>query len=194
MARRLAGSKNLQRIVQVPPGRELVALAAEPDAVALSPDILYVMNASNQQQVLKVILPVGTTQEYGNVLVTALVTRRSVVEEHAALIKGMLTAIQQAVLEVNVRSPAVLDNASKRFNRGKALVVQALEAANDAGVFPPNIVVQRGHWNAAVNAYCESEGKRSDPKLKTLANAMCQSHQGCDPGCCRGAAHRATCV
>jgi ABC-type nitrate/sulfonate/bicarbonate transport system substrate-binding protein len=179
MARRLVGASGYHRIETVDPGQELDALLAVKDAVAFSPEILEAVAAIKENQ-YKIILPLGSTREYDNVLVTALTTRKSVVEIHKPLVLGMLAALQRAIVEVNLQSDAIRQFAAKRFNRSEDLVALALEKAADASVFPANILVQRNHWEAAAQSYCEGLGKPfdADTKMKSyrLYDAFAKRH------------------
>jgi hypothetical protein len=172
MAMRLWGEECEDRIVSVEPGHELYALTLQSDAVAFSPEILDAVNAIQQGTPLKIILPLGATREYDSVLVTALVTKKSVVREHPKLVEGMLAGLQHAIIEVNLSSPQILEYAAHRFNRSKELISSALDEAAHATVFPPNIMVQRNHWEAAAESYSEGQGQQYTAEAKMASNSL----------------------
>lgn len=163
IARRIftdAGKTDNIKLVE--PGQELVALSqSEIGTVALSPDVLAIHDlVASSKGVFNVDLALGSTPEYSNVLVTALITRQDILQGHSDLVKGLLRAIQRALLAVKFSSPEVVDYARDRFVKEEFLIKRALERANDSHVYPASIEVSQSHWLNAARAACDASGRK----------------------------------
>jgi hypothetical protein len=121
------------------------------------------INAMANNQRMSVVLPIGSTSEYNDVMVTALTTRDDVVRDHPELVRGLLRAIQRASIIVKCGFEYLINYAAERFNQARDQVALALDAANKAMVFPVNLAVGRPQWENACDAYLAS--------LDTNANA-----------------------
>jgi len=166
IARRITGPHGAERIISVNPGEEFLALREVTNAIALSPDILKASQIASLDEHFKIILPIGSTKEYNNVMVTALISRQDVISAHPDLIQGLLRALQRSSIIVRCGFDDVIEFAAKRFNQGKSQVSAALDAANRTLVFPVNIAVQKHQWESACEAYYESlpDNLRGDSK------------------------------
>lgn len=171
IARRIVGSASLDRIQPVSPGMELPALLYERDAIALSPDILHAIDVQavgvdRTGGRRKIILPIGGTPEYSNVMVTALITRKDVVDRHPQIAAGMVRAIQRSTHTVKHKLDDVVQFAVDRFDRSEDHVSQALDMANDCHVFPETVLIKKVQWENACRAYAEASHRRWDARAR----------------------------
>jgi hypothetical protein len=144
----------------VDPGHELVRLrTSERSTVALSPDILGIDHLLFNNAEFKIYLALGNTPEYSSVLLTGLMTRDDVFHNHKELTLGLLEAIQQSMILTKNRMPDVMKYADDRFGPfGEDLVRKAFDRADEAHVFPDNIVVKQAHWMNAADVAADSMG------------------------------------
>lgn len=142
-------------IESVEPGQELRTLANHSDTIVLTPDILAYDIAKAEGEPYQIDLILGTTPEYNNVLVSGLLSRRTVVEHHRGLAIGLLSAINLAAALVRIADPSVIEFAYGYFRSPRSLdrVRSALALANAAHVFPYSIEVVDAHWLNASRAY-----------------------------------------
>ncbi len=136
------------RIQTVAMGRELDSLReSTKGTLAISPDIMLIQDLVEKNDNFKVLYALGKSPEYSNVLVTALITLRSVVEERPDLVHGLLRALQRAVVLTRILDDRVLDFAAQRFQQdGPEAVKRALMRANDSHVFPRSVEVDQARW------------------------------------------------
>lgn len=148
----------------VEPGKELTLLTSSPKGtMALTPDLLGIDKLlSDQADIYHVDLALGTTPEYNNVLVTALLSRADVVQEHPELVRGLLTAIQRAMLLVRFADPRVVKFAIDSYGESEGRIAGALRRAADAQVFPASIEVSQAHWLNAARAAADAAGRPYD--------------------------------
>jgi hypothetical protein len=141
-------------IESVDPGQEWTALGLHTDTIALSPDILGA-DIEVETGRYQIDLIVGTTPEYSNVLVSGLLSKRSVVEHHRGLVIGLLSAINHAAALVRNADPSVVEFAFGYFRgvRSQDRVRSALARSNAAYVFPYTIEVIDAQWLNAARAY-----------------------------------------
>lgn len=157
-------------IESVERGREVLALTDDnrENTLALSPDILAIDALLAQERGYAIDMALGTTPEYSNVLVTALMTRSDVVQAHPDLARGILQALQRAMMLVKVASADVIEYAEGFFAHGERCA-SALKRANDAQVFPATIEVSEAHWTNAARAYFESTNQNFDQATQNAA-------------------------
>ena len=163
------------KLESVDPGNEFDKL--KPDVVVLTPDLLGVVKLDERERGVYNrsegydIFPLGTTPEYNNVLVTALLSRGDVVKnkehkEHKELVAGLLKAIQRAALLVRFADPKVVkyaaDNDDFGFETPRDCIGSALRKAADDQVFPSSIEVSKAHWINAVRTAVNAEGRAFD--------------------------------
>lgn len=139
IARRIyRDAKKDPAIISVETGAELTTLTTSAKGtMALTPDVLGLDKLlADQSDVYHVDLVLGKTPEYNNVLVTALLSRTDVVEEHPELVRGLLKAIQRATLLVRFADPEVVKYAMDTYGESETRILGALHRAADAQVFP----------------------------------------------------------
>jgi ABC-type nitrate/sulfonate/bicarbonate transport system substrate-binding protein len=148
-------------------GYELVALKnAEPGTVALSPDPLQIAALLSERQGYGIDIALGTTPEYNNVLVTALITRQDVIDENPLVVAGIVRALQRATLLVRLQDPDVLAFARDHFPFGHEAPA-ALKRASDSQVFPLTLDISEAHWLNAARAFADAHGiEFNDPELR----------------------------
>ena len=165
IATRIYKDANKQPSIKaVAPGRELTLLTSSAKGtMALTPDLLGIDKLmADQSETFNVDLALGTTPEYNNVLVTALLSRADVVQDHPELVTGLLTAIQRAMLLVRFADPQVIKFAMDSHGENERRVTGALRRAADAQVFPATIEVSRAHWLNAARAAADAAGRPYD--------------------------------
>lgn len=155
IARRIAGPNHT--IWTVNPRQEFRTLLEFESAVALSPDILYAVQAEKERgRNFRIILPISQTGEYGNVLVTALLGSRAFVVEHPALVQGIIKALHKAIEDIRANDPALIPFASHFFRQDEDVIEEALLKANQAAVYASSPIIQQGAWDRASRAYFQS--------------------------------------
>ncbi len=161
----LEGAKSQKKtdfIVPVERGQELTKLVefdGNGTAVALSPDLLKIEHTLKNHRDCHLELALGRTPEYSSVMVTALLTKRSVVTEHRKLISGMLSGLRQALIDVQNEESTVIKFAGGYFTGARRVVSQAIRSANDAQVYPSDITISEPHWMNAVRAHTEANAR-----------------------------------
>jgi hypothetical protein len=134
-------------------GRELESLKErKKGTVALSPDVLGIDALLGTQSEYDIEIALGTTPEYMNVLVTALLTREDVISEHADLVHGLLKAIQLSMLRVRYLFPEVIEFAHDYYPDFGPRAPTAIRRATQAQVFPPTIEILEAHWENSARA------------------------------------------
>ncbi len=135
-------------IQTVNPNEELNLLVdSGPGTLALSPNILRIQELiESRSETFGIELALAETNEYRDMLVTALLTRRDVLERKPLLIKGLLEAIQTALVKVRNEDYEVVAYACDRFGVQEHTVQKALAEARRVDVYPPNIKVSQPTW------------------------------------------------
>jgi hypothetical protein len=142
----------------VAPGKELLLLsdvAGGANAVALSPDILQIEELVEGRREYSIELAIGDTEEYNNVIVTALVSNSDFVANNPEVVQAVVKGIQHALLLIHRCDPDVLRFARSYFryaNRAEG----ALNKAKNAGVIPKYVSIAKPHWMSAAKAHCEA--------------------------------------
>ena len=170
---RRAAKNHEVAIQEVKPLQELVALQDSDPAkktLCLSPDILRIKHLIHNYGQFHVDLTLSDTPEFNNVLVTALISRADVVEQHPELVDGLLRALQWALIQVRLATQDVVDYANMRFQgRGVDFVRGALKEAQRVKVYPASIEIQSSYWIKAAEIACESREVRFDDRERELA-------------------------
>lgn len=149
-----------QKIKPVRPGLELTALmqavrlnrSSEQKAVALSPNLFGIDRLLYDHTMYSIDLELGTTTEYSNVLVTALLSRQDVVDDHPELVSGLLKALQVALIHIqggdhpSYTNDAIVEYGSQTFGDDQVRVRSALERAMNGYVFPPTVIISPAQW------------------------------------------------
>jgi hypothetical protein len=135
-------------ILTVNPKEELNLLVdSGPSTIALSPDILRIHKLlETKGDVFGIEMALADTTEYHGMLVTALITRRDVLEKKPELTRALLQALQIALYAVRDRTEEVVSYAAQRFEEGRHTVEGALREAERAAVYPAEIRVSHPNW------------------------------------------------
>lgn len=158
-----------ENILKVDSPTELTALTdSNPGTVALSPNLLGIVDLLwEDSRRFNLDLALGTTPEYSNVMVTALVTRSDVIKEAPDVVRGLVRALQRSMTFVRLSAPEVVEFALGYFNEpDRRKIEKALQWAADADVFPATIAVSKGHWMNAARAAADSLGLAHGPDLE----------------------------
>jgi hypothetical protein len=163
-------------IKRVKPGDELTALkASAKNTIALSPDILGIVQLVSKNSQYNIDFALGITSEYHSVLLTALMTRTDVIAQHPELVLGLLKSLQQSLLLIRQLTPDVIGYANERFlGYGEEHVLGALQTADECHVFPTNIEVIEAHWLNAARVACDAKGTPWDVNAQTTAKRIYQ--------------------
>jgi hypothetical protein len=164
-------------IQTVEPGKELTLLTDfAKGTIALTPDLLGLDKLlADQSDKYHVDLVLGKTPEYNNVLVTALLSRTDVVNDHPNLVRGLLMAIQRATLLVRIADPEVIRYAMDTYGESESRITGALRRAADAQVFPATIEVSQAHWENAGRAAADAAARQYDKNEHERVRRMFQS-------------------
>ena len=163
-----------QHIEVVEPFQELIKLAEIQGAqaskvIALSPELLEIEElVSSIENSYTINLALGSTPEYNDIVVTALMTRSDIVDKHEHLVVTIVNAIQKALLLIHLEQPSILQTAEDYFPaRDNFSLGRALRKAEEAAVFPWITALGRANWiNTCKRVYCEGEQFRPDLKEK----------------------------
>lgn len=126
-------------------------------ALALSPEVLSITNLihgplRNGEKKPEVVFELSNSKEFSNVLTTVLFTRSDIVEQHSALVSGVLMALQLALFAIHSEDPIVEAAANFSFRDAFSLK-EALKMAADGNVFPDSIHIKRDRWQRASEFY-----------------------------------------
>lgn len=155
-------------IRQVDPESELTTLVESPrSTIALSPDILAIQNLlETRGDQFGIELSLAETEEYRDMLVTALLTRRDVLDKKPALVRALLQSVQMALASIRRNDPEIVAFAAREFTEDVHTVERALAQAHKAEVYPMNIKISRPAWiklaetaNLALQKDFDSEAK-----------------------------------
>ena len=119
--------------------------------LALSPDVLTILNLLSIKDEYQIVFEIGTVKEFADALVTALLSRRQVVDSHPDLVEGLTKALQASMMFVREAHPEVIKLARAIFDYPEH-VEKALKMASDSKAFPESIEVKFPHWQRAVEA------------------------------------------
>jgi hypothetical protein len=157
-------------IIEVNPKEELSLLVeSPPSTVALSPDILGIHKMLETSPQCRIELALAETIEYRDMLVTALLTRRDVIENKLELVRGLLKALQIALVSVKNTQDDVVRFASNRFGRDRDLVQSALAEASRCEVYPATIRVSQTPWMKAAEVFDSARGMVFDQRSRDHA-------------------------
>jgi hypothetical protein len=102
---RIARTINPQKTQSVPPKTEIEVLTQgnrQESVIVLTPDLVGLEKTLFNNNEYQVKLNVGSTTEFDEVLITALITRRDVIDHHPELVKEVLKGIQRACYLVQI--------------------------------------------------------------------------------------------
>jgi len=155
--------KPLDKFIRVVnPGEELLLLSdadGGANAVALSPDILHIEHlvSPERRTGFCIELPIGDTDEYNDVIVTALIANNDFVLENHDAVTGILKGIQQSLKVIHAEDADVL-RFTRSYFRYAEKAEGALKKAISAGVVPRTIAIAQSHWRCAAKANREESG------------------------------------
>ncbi|MBZ0110371.1 MAG: hypothetical protein K8F52_17105 [Candidatus Scalindua rubra] len=164
VAKRIYHDANVKKpiedfIVTVQPNSELTRFTeAKPGTVVISPDLLGIDALVGRKESYNIEFAIGTTEEYGDAVITALISRQEILNNHRELVRGVLKALQKSLLHVRRNEEDVVDLAEQTLRDGER-AMGALKTANDYNVFPESIETKRSHWERAVKAISLSRNK-----------------------------------
>lgn len=173
IARRIFHDKQ-DKIYCVDPKEELSTLTESPrNSVALSPDILEIEALITGDDHYDIDLAIGSTPEYNNVLVTALLSRADVVRDDPDLVGGLLEALQLSLFAVAAGGQEFSTWAAQRFvEEDVHLVDRALNRAREAQLFPTTIDVNEAHWLNAARTVAAAIDRQYDDASAAEAKNM----------------------
>ncbi len=148
------------QIRSVDPGEELIELKRSPNTIALSPDILGVDDLIDTDESYKIEFELAKTPDFSGMIATALITRHDVSAKHPELVRGVVHALQRALIEARLMTPDFLKYAEDLFQRRSATIASALRRANESEVFPPGLEVHDAAWMHTARAAYESKGEK----------------------------------
>ncbi|MBZ5680223.1 MAG: hypothetical protein LAO24_08975 [Acidobacteriia bacterium] len=166
------------QIVSVEPPDELVRLGESAlGTIALSPDPLGIEDFLVRRKLdgFDIDLALGKTQEYNNVLVTALIGRTDFVlaKENELITLGIIRGLQRAMALVRFADAKVVEFAHNYFERKpQERILRALQMARDSQVFPSSVEVSEAHWSNAAKAHCFSHGNEYDNASRMKAQEV----------------------
>jgi hypothetical protein len=165
------GPEKSKSIVTVNPKEELNLLVdSGPTTIALSPDILRIHKLlETKGDVFGIELALADTTEYHGMLVTALLTRRDVLDRKPELARALLQALQIALDAVRDRTDEVVSYAAGRFEEGRHTVEGAMREAERAAVYPAEIRVTQPNWTKLAETAFRSLGHQFDAAAQEKA-------------------------
>lgn len=158
-------------ILTVNPKEELNLLVdSGPSTIALSPDILRIHKLlETKGDVFGIEMALADTTEYHGMLVTALLSRRDVLERKPELTRALLEALQIALDDVRACTEEVVSYAASRFEEGRHTVEGAMREAKRAAVYPPEINVSQPNWTKLAETAFRSLGQQFDGAAREKA-------------------------
>ncbi len=171
IAKRIFGNRTNgdENIIKVDPGRELIALTQNPPGtIALSPDILEITYLT-VNPVYSVEMTLGTTPDYSNVLVTAIVSRKDIIENYREVAFGLIKALQHSLIHIKLGLASVEIFAHEYFLKESEVVRTALNAAAAAQVYPSDLGITETNWLQAARAAAYTDGASFDAEAERRA-------------------------
>jgi hypothetical protein len=90
-----------------------------------------------------------------------------VIRSHAALVRGILLAIHEALSLIRLKDPRVIEAGAKALWCKRPIVERALKRALEEDLFPYELAVDRTAWRNAVEVYHDASGK-ARPSSRTV--------------------------
>ncbi len=181
---RIARTINAQKTQSVHPKTEINFLTQgkkEESVIVLTPDLVGLEKTLFNNNEYQVKLNVGSTTEFDEVLITALITRRDVIDHHQELVEEVLKGIQRACYLVQIDdegSVKFADNFSalhplqKKTTETEQILKNALYRANSCRVFPSAITITEAQWKRAAQAFWRAKGEEFTQELEKTANGI----------------------
>lgn len=131
-----------------------------PGTIALSPNVLAMEKLVAEREFRREF-SLAQARDYDQVLTTALLTTATTASRHEPLVRGLVNALQRAVVLVRSESAEVIEYAERRWGEayGKENVAKALRRANEEKLFPATLEIRESHWDAAVRSARASDSR-----------------------------------
>lgn len=163
-----------QFIKVVSPGNELLLLSdpnIDSNTVALSPNILEIVELIKNNPQFSIELPIGSTPEYNDVLVAALVSNNEFVSGNLEIISGILRGLQKSLKLIHDLNDDVIQFCHNYF-RNSENAREALTRAIEANVVPFNVKIAQSHWMSAAKANKVAEDQNLNWSVSDENNAL----------------------
>jgi hypothetical protein len=178
---RIARTISTQKIESLIPKTEIEVLTQGEKGesfVVLTPDLVglesILFENSNEYRVK---LDIGSTTEFNEVLITALITRRDVVNHHQTLVEEVLKGIQRACYLVQIDDEGVVKFADKfsslhpleqKNPKTEEILKNALYRANRCRVFPLAITITQAQWERSARTFWQAKGEEFTQKAENI--------------------------
>ena len=144
-------------IIEVDAGNEQMKFTESGEGtLMISPsvdDIEWLLRSDRNYHVM---LEIGKTPEFSNLITTALLVRQEVIQDHPKLVQTLLTGIQLALNSIHEQHLDTLAFAKKSTLYGE-YAEHALKRAIESNVIPHSIEVHKDAWFRAARNYYSSE-------------------------------------
>lgn len=134
-------------LIEVKPDAGLRKLVQRQTAVAITHDILQICElrrkSSNPKKKFQIEYEFGQCEMYKGLLVTGLMTRQDVIDDHPDLVKGLVLSLQESMFKVRLGKQEVREFVRDAFSHqaSEEAAEDALDIAIEAGVFPIELEV-----------------------------------------------------
>lgn len=185
---RIARTINPQKTQSVPPKTEIEVLTQgnrQESVIVLTPDLVGLEKTLFNNNEYQVKLNVGSTTEFDEVLITALITRRDVINHHPELVEEVLKGIQRACYLVQIDDEGSVEFADhfsdihpleEKTTRTKKILKNALYRANCCRVFPSAITITEAQWKRAAQAFWRAKGEEFTQEVENKANRIYENN------------------
>jgi len=129
------------------------------NTIALSPNIPRIQKLIKSHNEYKMVLEIGITPEYSNILVTALTTKHYVIEKHKDLVVGLLASLIKAMNAIKCKSSEVIEYV-EHFGEFRDISSEVIDSAIEADVFPFDLMIKEMEWRSALNTVMDIENQK----------------------------------
>lgn len=180
-----------EAITVVPPGTEVSKFTSYTrennkdyeQTILLTPDILGISELmSSHNNEYNIILSLGKTAEYRNMIVTALITTKHIINNHRDLTEALVRAIHIASLLVQYMDDDIIEYAKSCGTEGRDpisedVVKNALNNALSCQVFPTSLEITKANWETTVSiAVNKNAGETDKNKIANIYNTRIQPY------------------
>lgn len=152
-----------------PPAELAVLEESGTGTLALTPNILGVQRLIEDfDGRYSVELELGRTPEFGNALVTTLLTRRDVLSREPELVKAVVQALSRATLACRALNSEVIEMAGTAFGHGE-YIEAAMDAARESELFPAGLAPTLSTWMKRCELQARAEGRHWDAHTRDEA-------------------------
>jgi len=161
-------------IVEVNPAKdlhdELMRLQIEErGAIALSPNILGIDSLIGKNPEYNIDFSLTDVEPYSDTVVTAILTRKDVIEKYPDVVEGLIKSISHAIFAIkssNVQtSENIIQFATDNYTDGER-ASGGIEKIRKYNVYPDNLSIQKQHWERMINIYCIHNSKTNEEQNK----------------------------